>query len=374
MRAMIVSVDIQAAIGQRAGVGRFVKCLVEELGPCAGEDALRLFYFDFKRSGVPFSLHGATAHAVRWIPGRVVQKSWSRFNWPPYDWFSGPADVFHFTNFIRPPLTRGRSVVTIYDASFLRFPEAAERKNRAYLSRRIGETVRRADVIVTISEFSRREILELLPAAPDRVTAIYPGLNHALHRPSEETVRDVRRRLALDRPYLLFVGTLEPRKNIPFLIEVFDRWTSFDGDLVLAGMTGWRAEPIFDAMRTARRSARIRHLDFVPEADLAALYAGASLFVFPSLYEGFGFPPLEAMACGVPVVASTRGSLPEVLGDAALTVESFDPEAWIQALNRLLTDDTVRAAQQQRGLRRVGRYTWQRTAQQTWQVYREVAR
>lgn len=370
---MIVSVDIQAAIAQRAGVGRYVKCLVERLPSYADGDELRAFCFDFKRNGIPFELHDAEARCNHWVPGRIVQRAWRTLDWPPYNWFAGKADVYHFTNFIRPPLTYGRSVISIYDVSFLRFSEAAEPGNLAYLTRHIPDTVRRADAIITISEFSRREIIELLGVPEDRVHAVYPGMDHAIHRPAPEAIEAARRELGLDRPYILFVSTVEPRKNIPFLVDVFDQLDGFDGDLVVAGMRGWKVEPILAHMARAKRAAQIRYMDYVEDRLLPGLYAGARAFAFPSLYEGFGFPPLEAMACGTPVVASTGGSLPEVLGEAAHILAPDDLDGWVEALNGLLTDESVREEYVARGLKQVGSYTWDRVASRTWEIYREVA-
>ena len=367
---MIVSVDIQAAVAQRAGVGRFVKCLAEHLGKHAGDDVLRLFYFDFKRKGAPVDAGAVDHRAVRWIPGRFVQQAWKRLNWPPADWFAGRADVHHFTNFVRPPLRRGASVVSIYDVSFLRFPEAAEPRNLAWLQARMPETVARADAILTISECCRRDIIERLGAPADRVFAVHPGLDHATGDVPAAAER-VRSALDLDRPYLLSVGTLEPRKNYPFLIDVFDALPGFDGDLVIAGMRGWKTEPILERIAASPRADRIRLADYVADEHLPALYAGAEAFVFPSLYEGFGFPPLEAMAAGIPVIASTGGALPEVLGDAATLCDPHDRDAWVEAVQRCLESTDART-NRQAAAAQAARYTWDRAALETWEVYRRI--
>jgi glycosyltransferase involved in cell wall biosynthesis len=369
-----VSVDIQAAIAQRAGIGRYVQCLAEHLGAFRGTDALQWFYFDFRRRGHGLTLPGGAERAVRWVPGRVVQGAWKTLHFPPYNWFAGAADVYHFTNFIRPPLTRGASVVSIYDVSFLRYPDAAEPANLAYLRAHIGRTVRRADAIITISAFSKQEIVALLGADPGRVHAIYPGVNHERGRPDAEAIRDARAALRLEGSYLLFVGTLEPRKNIPLLVDAFGRLRDYPGALVLAGMRGWKTEPILAHIARSPARDRIRVLDYVPDRHLPALYAGADLFVFPSRYEGFGFPPLEAMTYGVPVVSSTGGSLPEVLGDAAALVPEEDPAAWAETLASLLADPDRRAALAARGRTWPARYTWEHAAEATWAVYRQVAR
>lgn len=370
---MRVVIDIQAAIAQRAGVGRYTKSLVEHLGRFAGPDEFGLFYFDFQRKGVPFPVPNAAQRAVRWCPGRVVQKAWKTVRFPPFDWFAGPADVYHFPNFIRPPLSRGRSVVTIHDVSFLRFPETTEARNLRYLTAQIGRTVRDADAILTDSTFIAREIEELLKVPASKIHPVLLGLPDDLRRPDDAAVAAFRKQHGLERPYLLMVSTLEPRKNMPFLVEVFERLGELDGELVIAGMRGWKFEPILERMRTSPRATRIRHLDYVPEASLPALYAGAELLVFPSLYEGFGFPPLEAMACGTPVLSSRAGSLPEVLGDGAEYVEGYDAEAWAVRARTLLSDRTLRANVVERGLRRARLFSWDETARRTWDVYRKVA-
>jgi len=367
-----VCIDIQAAVAQRAGVGRYVKSLVEHLGAHRGADELRLFCFDFQRRGVPFEAAGAAVKAVRWIPGRIVQQAWKRMAFPPFDAFSGAADVFHFPNFIRPPLARGRSVVTIHDLSFLRFPHAAEAANLRYLTARIDDTVARADAILADSGTIADEIRERWPAAAARVHGVPLGLPDGFGRPPEDAVRAVLARHGLDRPYLLSVGTLEPRKNLPFLVDVFERLRGFDGDLVLAGMKGWNYGPILERIARSPRAARIRHLDYPADGDLPALYAGAAAFVSPSLYEGFGFTPLEAMACGAPAIVSTGGSLPEVCGDGAEIVGGFEADEWAARVAAVLGDSARRDALTVRGAANAARFTWDETARKTWAIYRNV--
>ena len=369
---MRVCIDIQAAVAQRAGVGRYVKSLVEHLGVHRGTDELRLFCFDFQRRGVPFEAAGAAVKSVRWIPGRIVQQAWKRIGFPPFDLFSGAADVFHFPNFIRPPLARGRSVVTIHDLSFLLFPHAAEAGNLRYLTARIDDTVARADAILADSETIAGEIRGRWPGAAARVHGVPLGLPDGFGRPPEDAVRAVLARHGLDRPYLLSVGTLEPRKNLPFLVEVFERLRGFDGDLVLAGMKGWNYGPILERVARSPLASRIRHLDYPADTDLPALYAGAAAFVFPSLYEGFGFTPLEAMACGAPAIVSTGGSLPEVCGDGAEIVAGFEADEWAARVAAVLGDSARRAALTARGATNAARFTWDETARKTWDIYRNV--
>lgn len=369
---MRVVVDIQSALAQRAGVGRYTKSLVEALIPLAGADELRLFCFNFRRQSVPFPSGQALVRAVRWVPGRLVQQVWKRGMGPAFDNFSGPADVFHFPNFVAPPLRKGRIVVTIHDAVFKRLPHTVEPKNLEYMNARVPDTLRRADRVIAVSQRTARDLEEFLAVPREKIAVIYEGVDTHLKRPDSAAIAAMRERLGLSRPYLLMVGTVEPRKNIPFLIDVFEALGDFDGDLVLAGMRGWRAEPIIQWMRHSTRAHQIRWLEYVPEEHLAALYAGAELFVFPSLYEGFGFPPLEAMLCGTPVVASREGALPEVLGDACVYVDEFDVQAWADILHSVLNDTPRRASLVQKGFERASRYTWAQCAVETWKVYREL--
>jgi len=369
---MRICVDVQSAVTQRAGVGRYTRQLVENLAPLMQEDVLRLFHFDFARGGTALEIPGTEARRVRWCPGRVAQLAWKKVHWPPFDLFAGAADLYHFPNFTIPPLSRGRSVVTIHDMSFFRHPEFAEARNLRHLTGTIHRTAERADAILTISHFSGREIQELLRVPGDRVFPVYLGISPVFCQPSEETVTSTLARLELRRPYLLTVGTLEPRKNIPFLVEVFEHMHDFDGELVIAGMPGWQCEPILRRIRESSRADDIRFIQYVGDGALPSLYAGADLFVLTSFYEGFGFPPLEAMACGTPALTSRGGSLAEVVGDAGVTLGEFDADLWSSTACDLLGDTERRKELREKGIAHAARYTWQETARQTLEVYREV--
>ncbi len=370
---MHVCLDYQPAVAQRAGIGRYTRQLARHLAPLlADDDRLRLFYFDFTRRGDPPDAPGAELTPWRQLPGALLQQLWKRLLWPDFGALAGAADLYHFTNFVIPPLRRGKAVVSIFDMSFVRLPDCAEKSNRAYLLARIDATIRRADAIVTISQFSADEICALYPAAAGKVHAIPLGIDAGFVRPAPDRIAALRRRLGLERPYLLSVGTIEPRKNYPFLVKLFESLERDDLDLVIAGMPGWRCDPIFESLRSSRLARQIRYVRYVADEDLPALYGGAELFVLPSLYEGFGFPPLEAMACGTPVVASNGGSLPEVLGEAAEIVAGFDLEAWRNALMHLLDDAGLRRARAARGREWAQRYRWEETARATWALYRRT--
>lgn len=366
---MRVCIDIQSAVGARAGVGRYTMFLAQHLGEWRKGHEITAFYFDFRRRGTPFSADGVDLRRPSRVPGRVPQALWKTLRWPPYNWFAGDADVYHFPNFIIPPLTHGAAVVTIHDVAFLRYPETIEEKNLAYLTRHIRDTIARADAIVTVSEFTAREVETLLGAPREKLFPIHSGLDPAMCPPPAESVNALRSRLNMHAPYLLSVGTLEPRKNFAFLVEVFERLRAFDGALVIAGRRGWKYEPILARIARSPRRDRIRLVETLSEAELPALYAGAELFVLPSLYEGFGFPPLEAMACGTPAVVSTGGALEEVCGDGARVLADLDAERWAAEIDALLASPAARADLRRRGAARAARFSWRETARRTWEVY-----
>ena len=370
---MQICIDIQAAVTQRAGVGRYTRVLVEHLDAFAEYDELCLFSFDFKGQAAPIPTRHARHRLIKWCPGRLAQGLWKNLNWPPFETFAGRADVYHFPNFLLPPLRRGRSVVTIHDMSFMRHPEFAESRNLRHLNSRIADTAARADMIITDSRFSADEILELIGVSKDRVVPIHLGISASFHPPSNDAVQTMRRTFKIDRPYLLSVGTIEPRKNLTFMIDVFERMKDFDGMLILAGMLGWKFEPILKRIEQSPRAGDIRILEYVDDTALPVLYGGAELLLITSHYEGFGLPPLEAMACGTAVLSSRGGSLPEIVGDAAPCLETDDADRWAEAAVSLLGDSERKGAQISAGQTHAKRYTWQQTARETWDVYRKLA-
>ncbi|MGA0333562.1 MAG: glycosyltransferase family 4 protein [Kiritimatiellia bacterium] len=370
---MKVCMHIQAAIDQRAGVGRYVHTLIPELAALKGEDLLSGFYFDFRRRGSPFPKGMLKEDAYTLLPGALIQQSWKRLGFPAYTRFAPEADVHHFPNFIIPPLPRGpKAVVNIHDCCFLKCPETMEPKNRAYLQKRMPATLRRADKILTISETMAREIREAFGLPEEKVRATLLGPPPSMNDLPEDQVDRRIRTLGVDGPFLLHVGTLEPRKNHLFLFKVFEALNYFDGKLVLCGMKGWQVEPILEAMHSCGKAGRILHLDYVEDDDLVALYRRAEALIFPSLYEGFGLPPIEAMRQGCPVISSDGGSLAEVVGEGGIVLPLGDPGQWAEAIEGLLASPDRRARLQNAGHKKASQFSWRKCAEETWEVYREV--
>jgi len=204
------------------------------------------------------------------------------------------------------------------------------------------------------------------------VFPIHLGISADFKAPSGHETEMVLSSMNIRKPYLLTVGTVEPRKNLEFLVGVFERMKQFDGSLVIAGMRGWKYEPILERIRSSARSRDIRYVEYVEDSQLPALYAGAELFLCASLYEGFGFPPLEAMACGILVISSGGGSLGEVLGDGALILRNCDQDAWKVQAETLLGDSGKRSKLIAEGFKKAASYRWEDTAKKTWKVYMET--
>lgn len=283
-------------------------------------------------------------------------------------------DVFHGPAVFLPLVKVGyRTVVTVHDLVCFLFPETVPRRYSLYMRLMTWLAVRTADRIIAVSGATRDALVQRLGVEPARVAVIHEGVAATFARPPEQPGA-VLRRLGIEPPYCLFVGNLEPRKNLVRLLEAFARLRAEGRPvrLVLAGARGWLAEPIFRAVERHGLADAVVFPGYVPAAELPALYAGAACFVFPSLYEGFGLPVLEAMAAGTPVVASRVGAIPEVAGDAALLVAPDQPAELAAAVASVLDDRTLRARLVERGRRRAAAFTWERAARETLAVYEAV--
>ena len=283
-------------------------------------------------------------------------------------------DLVHGLAFVAPLLSPCPTVVTIFDLSFLRFPDTFRRANRTYLRIFTSLSARRARRIIAISEHTRRDVIRLLGIPAERVNVVYCGVDAAFHPCPAAEVRAFRQRHDLPERFILFVGTLEPRKNARRLIEAYAQIRDLGVKLVIAGGKGWLYEDIFATVERLGLSNEVFFAGYVPAEELPLWYNAADLFVFPSLYEGFGLPPLEAMACGTPVVSSNAASLPEVIGEAGLMVAPQDMEGLAAAMRQVLTDQNLHAQLRERGLQQARRFSWEKAAQQTVEVYRQVLR
>lgn len=287
------------------------------------------------------------------------------------------ADLFHSPHYVLPPLTHCRAIVTVHDCIHLMFPRYFHSRV-AYLYARsaLWAATRRADRILTVSEASKTDILRCLKVPAQKVTVIYNAIDERLYRPpAPDQIARVRERYQLDYPYVLYVGNIKPHKNVVRLIEAFDivRKSGFeDLRLLVIGDQISKHPSLRRTVHSHKLHKHVRFHGYVPFETLAVLYRLAAVFVFPSLYEGFGLPPLEAMACGTPVVTSIVSSMPEVVGDAALLVDPYDPQAIADGIRRALTDTSLRDTLRARGFDQVKRYSWADSAARVRQIYGEV--
>ncbi len=298
------------------------------------------------------------------MPARPLHAAWSRSSWPPVEWFIGRCDVVHGTNFVVPPAARAARVVTVHDLTVVLFPELCDPPTL-----RFPELVRRAVAegawVHTPSQFVADQVVEEFSVDPDRVRAVHHGIPTLSVRPLDSAGGDLPIPLpgACDR-YVLAVGTIEPRKDYPLLVSAFDALAPAHPSvaLVVVGADGWGSERFAAAVEASPFSGRIVRPGYLDDAGLDAVLRRASALAYPSRYEGFGFPPLQAMAAGVPVVATAAGAVPEVVGDGALVVETGDRDGLAAALSFVLEGGSGVEELVGRGRRRSAEFTWEACA------------
>lgn len=372
-----VVLDVGPAVHQSAGLARYAERLALALWQTqrAAVD-LTLFYNRHSGHRLPPALAA--------VPGRRVglgQYAWrlgalasQLLRLPLLDRRLPAGGIFHATEHLLPALSRP-AVLTVHDLIFERFPQHHTRTNRAFLRVAMPLFVGRADAIIAVSQHTRRDLVELYRTPPEKVHVIYQGID-ARFRPADATeIQRVGQAYAIERPYLLMLGTLEPRKNHAVAFQALARLKAAGHPhrLVVAGGQGWLFADVQQQVEALGLAGDVIFTGRVAEADLPGLYSGAACLLMPSLYEGFGFPVLEAMACGTPVVCSSASSLPEAAGDAALLVEPTDAEALAAAVARVLGDPALAEQMRADGLAQAGLFRWERTAAETVAVYQNFS-
>ena len=286
---------------------------------------------------------------------------------------SAGLDLLHSPDFIAPRPRGWRSVITVHDLAYLRMPWLLTDPSRRYYAG-IRRAVREADAIIAVSETTAKDLVELADAPPERIHVVYEAPDPDLGpMPAADATALVRERHGLEPPYILFVGTLEPRKNVPALVQAMALLRrEFPVRLAIAGGRGWLSDEVFGTVRNLALADGVVFLGEVSPSHLRPLYCAAEALALPSLYEGFGLPPLEAMACGTPVVVSDAGAVPEVVGDAAVLVSPQDPNDIAEGLGWVLGNHSYREALIQRGFARAATYSWDRAARETLAIYQRV--
>jgi glycosyltransferase involved in cell wall biosynthesis len=363
---MRIGIEITAAVRQGGGIGRYVREMIRALAQ--GDAANRYQLFFASPNPVPFPLSPLPSNfSTRHLPFHDIwlARLWHRAQLPiNVEWITGKIDLYHAPDFVLPP-TRARSLLTVHDLSFARDPDSAAPTLRAYLNKVVPRSVQRATHIVAVSQATKNDLIELYNTPQEKISVIYEGVDEKFKPTSDKT--KIEKYKVGAKPYILSVSTIHPRKNFKRLIQAFAQLPS-DFELVIAGGKGWMYDDIF--AEAEKFKGRVRFLGFVPDDDLPALYSGAAMFAYPSLYEGFGLPLLEAMACGTPTLASNVSCLPEVAADAAVTVSPYDVDSIAEGLKHTLAnrDELI-----QKGFARASQFKWSDAARHLIALYESLA-
>lgn len=371
---MKISFDAQLLIkGNKTGIGWCAENLLMNIPHIEGVD-YQLNYFS-KGSKVEqiktlemYQSNGYHLRQCDWFHNRIYRAISSIAPLPYSLFFGSDSDVTVFFNYIIPPGVTGKKIVFVYDMVYKAYPETVRLRTKNMLKMALKKSCQRADHIITISEFSKKEIIKYLNIYENKISIMPCGVDLSLYHSNygmEEVLRTLNK-YKIPRDYLLYLGTLEPRKNIKRLIEAYSLAKKENigiPKLVLAGGKGWIYKHIYETINSLNMVNDIVFTGYIPEAEVPILMKGARAFLFPSLYEGFGMPPLEAMACGTPVLVSDAASLPEVVGEAAIMVDPFSVESIKNGIKLITYDESLRNDLSQKGLKRAKQFTWDRSAQ-----------
>ncbi len=368
-----ICIEASPALQRQAGMGRYALNLIRALVHARAHDDYSIAYNRNTRAEFPVPLGEMPRYS-----SEMDNKAWrlrnaiTHFGAPPMDTFFEGADLYHSTGHLLPRLRHVRSVFTLHDIIPLILPEYHRPLNRIFLRLMIPRFLQCADQIIAVSDSTKRDAMSLLGIASARITVIPEGVSPDYQPISDQNALDaVRAAYGLPNTFILCVSTIEPRKNHITLLRAFellhDQYPHVA--LVLAGARGWLYQGFLQALEGSSVRHHVRLIGAVPERDLPALLSAATVFAFPSLYEGFGLPPLEAMACSTPVVCSTASSLPEVVGGASILCDPTDVTAWHSAFALLLKDESTRQQLAAQGRKRAAGFSWEFVARATRSVY-----
>jgi glycosyltransferase involved in cell wall biosynthesis len=368
-----IGVDYTAAVRQGGGIGRYTRNLMRAVADLDSRNQYVLLVAGGWTKGENQEHWPGNFHLCSLpLSDRWMNLLWQRLRIPvPVRWFTGPLDLFHSPDFVLPPTGRLPAILTVHDLSFLRVPQFFVSGFREYLESAVSRAVNNATHILVDSDSTRRDLAELMGVEARRVTVVYPGVESRFRPILDRNLLDsVRVQYGLPERFILGLSTLQPRKNFQGLIAAFEKLLATQRDppvfkdlkLVIAGGKGWMYDETLSSVERLGLQDKVLFPGFIKDEDLPALYTLASVFAFPSWYEGFGLPILEAMACGTPVVAADNSSLPEVAGDAALMVDASDTVGLSRSLARVLIDEALRRQLEASGRKQAARFTWQAAA------------
>ncbi len=354
---------------RRAGIHQYIVQVLNHLPPLSAESQ----YLVYSRHAADLADRaGFAVSSSRWpTEKRLVRIAWEQTAWP---WLasSSQVDLLHSMAFVAPILARIPTIVTVYDLSFMHFPDSFPALQRRYLQSQTARSCAHARRVITISESGRQDVQEIFKVPRQRIDVVFPGVDAQFQPLPVDLVAAFRKREELPRQFILHMGTLQPRKNIPVLLDALAQLKRPDVLLVLAGGKGWLYEDIFTRIKELGLRDQVRFTGYVQDASLPLWYNAATLLVFPSIYEGFGMPVVEAMACGTPVVAARSSSIPEAGGEAALYFNPHDVNKLTTHLATVLDDQGLADVMGQKGLVQARQFSWQKAGEETAGVYRRA--
>ncbi len=403
---MKIGIDYTSAATQGAGIGRYTRELMRALLALPSDNSYSFFYASPKKIRISEFRIPNSALRVRRLPfhDKWLMRVWQRLQIPiPVELIVGKVDLFHSPDFTLPPTLPGvPTLLTVHDLSFIRDPDSAWPSLRDFLNKAVPRSVQRATHVLADSQATKADLIELFGTPAEKITVLYSGVEARFGPIGDQVEIDrVCAKYQLPRPFILSLGTLQPRKNYGRLIEAFaqiinaqppstaprahSEWseaksknargsTQNDWHLVITGGKGWMYETIFEQVKRSGLEDRVHFPGFVDEADLPTLYSAADLFAYVSLYEGFGLPLLEAMACGTPVIGSNTSSLPEVIGEVGLQVDARDVDDIARALRQMIDQPELRERSIGLGLERAKVFSWDKAARELLTIYDQVAR
>ncbi|MBR6924632.1 MAG: glycosyltransferase family 4 protein [Oscillospiraceae bacterium] len=380
---MKISFDVLPLISENmSGIGYCEAGLVGDMIKSHPEDSYTLDYFsrkdhEVKRNRLKAYMQKNCSFNESHFSGFLYRTVMNIIPIPYTLFFGKKAEITHFFNYIVPPFVHGKKVVTIHDMVIRAYPETVRFRTKQLLLTGMKKSMKRADVIITDSEFSKSEITKYYPQFADKIQVVYCGVNTEkfYHIDDKERIEKTKTSLGIEGEYFLYLGTIEPRKNLERLIEAYGILKTGHKNvpkLVMAGGKGWLNSGIYGKVESLGLKDDVIFTKYIPDEDICPLMNGATAFVFPSIYEGFGMPPLEAMSCGVPVVSSREASLPEVVGDCAVMVDAYSPQSIAEGMYKIWADKELAADLSRRGMERAADFTWHKFSEKLHDIYKAV--
>jgi len=374
---MKIGFDISSQSLPRSGVGQYQINLIDALLKIDKENFYNLYAFNFRNRHrfdyIKFPSENYSVNVIP-IPQRLITLWWMMSDYPPLEKVAGECDIYQISEICVQPVKKAKRVAFIHDLTTILYPDHHVKSN-VFLHKERFKNIHKIDAILTNSEYTKKDIVEHLQIKPEKVFVTYLGADEKFKPLDALSVNPIIAKYRIQKPYILFVGTLEPRKNVQNIIKAFNQLKKthkIPHQLVLAGQKGWKFDDIFKEIELSEFKSDIIHIGYADDSDVPALMSGAEVFVYPSLYEGFGLPVLEAMKCGVPVITSNISSMPEVGGDACLYVEPESVSQLADKLLMLINSKDLQAELSKKGIKRAGFFSWEKCAVDTLKVYRAV--